>query len=113
MRKIEREMNRASIKEVNWKKDNTEVVVSDAVLLIKLHGNIIAKLDRVTREFSIRSAGLATRTTASRLNSLVGRFYRVNLKDGKLILSKIDKQNNVIRSFVLPSVNFLPLEHLD
>ena len=104
MRKIEQEMNQAIIQEVKWKKDNTEVVVLDTMLLIKLHGNTIAKLDRVTREFSISSGGWATRTTCSRLNALVGRLFKVNIVKGELLLSKLDKKDfKVVKQIVVNS----------
>ena len=104
MRKIEQEMNQAIIQEVNWKKDNTEVVVLDNVIKVYLYGKAIAELNLVTNELFISSAGFPTRTTCSRLNALVGRFYRVNLKGGILILSKLDKNEfNLVKQVVVNS----------
>ena len=101
MKKIELEMNRAINSATNWGKDNTRVAVWDNLIEVSLYGNVIAKLNRTTQELSISSAGYPTRTTASRLNALVGRNFKVNIKDGSLILSKLDKDFKVSKQRIL------------
>jgi hypothetical protein len=72
MRKIEQEMNRA-IANLNagesWKLDNTYVENTGDYTVVKLHGNVIAKLG----DFWIQlfDGGFRSVTTKSRLNAIL------------------------------------------
>ena len=69
MRKIERLMNAAITREVDWKQDNTMVVNKDGVSFVFLHGNCIAQIgDTFVRLFD---GGWQTNTTKSRLNAIL------------------------------------------
>jgi hypothetical protein len=69
MRKIERLMNAAITREVDWKLDNTMVVNKDGVSFVFLHGNCIAQVgDTFVRLFD---GGWQTNTTKSRLNAIL------------------------------------------
>lgn len=69
MRKIEQQMNTAINREIDWKKDNTEVVNIDGVSYVYLFGNKIAEVgDTWMRIFD---GGHQTVTTKSRLNALL------------------------------------------
>ena len=48
MRKIESEMIAAVKGDINWKKDNTSVVIEDGISKVYLHGNLIAEIDDVS-----------------------------------------------------------------
>ena len=110
MKKIETEMNRAIILHQGWKKDNTEVVIIDNVSLhVKLHGNIIAA--KHGNSLIVSSAGWATRTTSSRLNALVGRFFKVNIKQGSLVLSKLSKKDFTIVEQKVLTTDFTPVKY--
>lgn len=110
MRKIETEMNRAIILHQGWRKDNTEVIiVNDTTLLVRLHGKIIAMIDG--GELLVSSAGYPTRTTCSRLNALVGRFFKVNIKQGNLVLSKLSKEDFTIVEQKVLTPDFTPVRY--
>ena len=67
MRKIERLMNAAITREVDWKQANTEVVNDDGVSTVFLHGNKIAEIgDTFIKLFD---GGWQSNTTKSRLNA--------------------------------------------
>jgi len=69
MRKIERLMNAAITREVDWKLSNTEVVNEDGVSKVFLHGNKIAEIgDTWLRIFD---GGWQSNTTKSRLNAIL------------------------------------------
>lgn len=69
MRKIEQQMNTAITREVDWKKDNTEVRNIDGVSYVYLYGHKIAEIgDTWMRLFD---GGHQTNTTKSRLNALL------------------------------------------
>ena len=69
MRKIEQQMNTAITREVDWKKDNTEVVNIDGISYVYLYGHKIAEIgDTWMRIFD---GGHQTNTTKSRLNALL------------------------------------------
>ena len=69
MRKIERLMNDAITREIDWKQDNTEVRNIDGVSFVYLHGNKIAEIgdDFVT----LFDGGYQSNTTKSRLNAIL------------------------------------------
>jgi hypothetical protein len=69
MRKIERQMNAAITKSVDWKCDNTEVVNIEGVSFVYLHGNKIAEVgDTFIRLYD---GGYQSNTTKSRLNAIL------------------------------------------
>jgi len=69
MRKIEQQMNTAISKEIDWKKDNTEVRNIDGVSYVYLFGNKIAEVgDTWIRIFD---GGYQTVTTKSCLNAIL------------------------------------------
>ncbi len=71
MRQISREARDAFQYGRNFKKSNTEVIVSDKHISLSLHGNIIAyKFHDVTRSIYITNCGWFSRTTKERLNAL-------------------------------------------
>lgn len=69
MRVIERQMNQAIQKEIDWKKDNTEVVNYSHVSDVFLYGNLIARIGETWME--LFDGGHQTATTKSRLNALL------------------------------------------
>jgi len=73
MRKIEQQMIAAVNAGKEWKNDNTETVISDDQLLIKLHGNTIAVKSLITDVLWLDQAtfrAYPTRTTVNRLRAL-------------------------------------------
>ena len=69
MRKIERLMNNAISRSVDWKQDNTEVVNIDGVSIVYLHGNKIAEVgDDFIRLYD---GGYPSNTIKSRLNAIL------------------------------------------
>jgi hypothetical protein len=93
MRSIETAMNRAIRYEQDWRKDNTEVEVIhhgihgtfsyEKEIVVKLHGNKIARIFPSTRRMILSSCGWQTNTTKSRLNAILsglnffgGRVYQ-------------------------------------
>ena len=69
MRKIERLMNAAITREVDWKQDNTMVVNKDGVSFVFLHGNLIAEIGDTF--VKLHDGGWQTNTTKSRLNAIL------------------------------------------
>ena len=82
MRKIEREMNEAITQELDWKKDNTEVITCSHVTDVFLHGNLIARIGETWME--LFDGGWQSNTTKSRLNALL----QTHGCDGEYIFQK-------------------------
>jgi hypothetical protein len=68
-RKIEIAMNRAIQNEMDWKKDNTEVINIEGVSFVYLYSNLIAMVADTWLE--LFDAGYQTHTTKSRLNAIL------------------------------------------
>ena len=83
MRKITKESVNAFLNHETFNKANMQVVVEHANLtVLKLHGNIIAKIE--SHNLFITSAGWETNTTKERLNvvlQLANRTLKVFQKD--------------------------------
>ena len=90
MRKIEAQMIMAVRDQLNgsektWRSGNTEVTTEhegiagtfsySRFVVVRLHGNEIARFDRVPAALRITDAGWQTVTTKSRLNALLSCFY--------------------------------------
>ena len=73
MRKLERQMNSAIRRQVNWAGSNTSVSYNDSTNCssIYLHGHLIATFDHNLKAVKLSSCGYETRTTKSRLNALL------------------------------------------
>ena len=72
MRKVESQMCAAIRANKNWSSDNTQVVTSDGVSTVYLHGNKIAEIgDAFVQLFD---GGRQSNTTKSRLNALCSEF---------------------------------------
>jgi hypothetical protein len=69
MRKIESQMNRAISQEIDWKKDNTEVINIEGVSFVYLYNNLIAMVGDTWLE--LFDGGRKTQTTKSRLNAIL------------------------------------------
>ena len=69
MRVIERQMNDAISKEIDWKKDNTEVINIEGVSFVYLYSNLIAMVGETWLE--IFDGGYQSNTTKSRLNAIL------------------------------------------
>jgi hypothetical protein len=69
MRKLEVQMNRAINQEIDWKKDNTEVINIEGVSFVYLYSNLIAMVADTWLE--LFDAGYQTATTKSRLNAIL------------------------------------------
>ena len=69
MRVIERQMNDAISKEIDWKKDNTEVINIEGVSFVYLYSNLIAMIGDTWLE--LFDGGYQTTTTKSRLNAIL------------------------------------------
>jgi len=69
MRKIETQMNQAISKEIDWKKDNTEVINIEGVSFVYLYSNLIAMIADTWIE--LFDGGYQTNTTKSRLNAIL------------------------------------------
>jgi hypothetical protein len=69
MRVIERQMNQAISKEIDWKKDNTQVVNIDNVSFVYLFDNLIAMVGDTWLE--LFDGGYQSATTKSRLNAIL------------------------------------------
>ena len=69
MRVIEKQMNQAISKEIDWKKDNTEVINIEGVSFVYLYSNLIAMVGDTWLE--IMDGGYKTSTTKSRLNAIL------------------------------------------
>ncbi len=69
MRKIESLMNIAINQEVDWKKDNTEVINIEGVSFVYLYSNLIAMIGETWLE--LFDGGHQSNTTKSRLNAIL------------------------------------------
>jgi predicted membrane-bound dolichyl-phosphate-mannose-protein mannosyltransferase len=69
MRLIETQMNQAISKEIDWKKDNTQVVNIEGVSFVYLYSNLIAMVGDTWLEMF--DGGHQTNTTKSRLNAIL------------------------------------------
>jgi hypothetical protein len=69
MRKIETQMNNAINQEIDWKKDNTEVINIEGVSFVYLYSNLIAMVADTWLE--LFDAGYQTATTKSRINAIL------------------------------------------
>jgi hypothetical protein len=69
MRVIEKQMNDAISKEVDWKKDNTEVINIGGVSFVYLYSNLIAMVGDTWLE--LFDGGYQSTTTKSRLNAIL------------------------------------------
>ena len=73
MRKIEQQMCRAISNNQSWQSDNTSVTTDvNGVSHVYLHGNKIAEVDDTS--MTIFDGGYQSKTTKSRLNSLINEF---------------------------------------
>jgi hypothetical protein len=91
MRKIETQMNQAIQSEIDWKKDNTQVISIEGVSLVYLYNNLIAMVGDTWLE--LFDAGHQTKTTKSRLNAILfahGNGERIYQKDYQWFLSTTD-----------------------
>ena len=75
MRKIERQMNAAITREVDWKCANTEVRNVDGVSQVFLHGNLIAEVGDTW--LKLFDGGWQSNTTKSRLNAILREHGRM------------------------------------
>jgi hypothetical protein len=69
MRKIEAQMNRAISQEIDWKKDNTQVINIEGVSFVYLYSNLIAMVGDTWLE--LFDGGHQTATTKSRINAIL------------------------------------------
>jgi hypothetical protein len=69
MRVIERQMNQAISREIDWKKDNTEVINIEGVSFVYLYNNLIAMVGDTWLE--LFDGGYKSNTTKSRLNAIL------------------------------------------
>ena len=76
MRKIERQMNSAIRRQVNWAGSNTSVSYNDSTNCssIYLHGHQIASFDHNLKAVKLSSCGYETVTTKSRLNAILDQL---------------------------------------
>ena len=72
MRKIEKQMNEAISKEIDWKQDNTKVVTYSNCSDVFLYNNLIARIGETWME--LFDGGYQSNTTKSRLNALLQAF---------------------------------------
>jgi len=94
MRVIERQMNQAISKEIDWKKDNTQVINIEGVSFVYLYSNLIAMVGDTWLE--LFDGGYQSVTTKSRLNAILSEHgngeyvyqknfnWFVSTKDGKV-----------------------------
>lgn len=84
MRQIEKTMIE-SIKNATKKAVGNTTVSNGSVFL---HGNEIAKVSQADKEIQINLCGWVTKTTVSRLNTLLFEFtnYRLGIKQGQPVL---------------------------
>ena len=73
MRKIERQMNSAIRRQINWAGSNTSVSYNESTNCsqIYLHGHLICTFDHNTQAVKLNSCGYQTNTTKSRLNAIL------------------------------------------
>jgi hypothetical protein len=95
MRSIETAMNEAIRYEKDWRKDNTSVEVIhhgvsgtfsyEKEIVVKLHGNKIARIFPISRRAVLSSCGWTTNTTKSRINAILSGL---NYRQGSLYQEK-------------------------
>lgn len=91
MRVIETQMNSAILNEIDWRKDNTQVVNIDGVSFVYLYSNLIAMVADTWLE--LFDGGYKSTTTKSRLNAILsahGNGERVYQKDFTWFVSTKD-----------------------
>jgi hypothetical protein len=91
MRLIETEMNQAIQNEIDWKKDNTQVINIEGVSFVYLYDNLIAMVGDTWLE--LFDGEHQTTTTKSRLNAILsahGNGERVYQKDFTWFVSTKD-----------------------
>ena len=91
MRVIERQMNHAISQEIDWKKDNTQVVNIEGVSFVYLYNNLIAMVGDTWLE--LFDGGHQSNTTKSRLNAILsahGNGERVYQKNFNWFVSTIN-----------------------
>ncbi len=91
MRKIEAQMNRAISQEIDWQKDNTQVINIEGVSFVYLHSNLIAMIADTWLE--LFDGGYQSVTTKSRLNAILaehGTGERVYQKNFQWFVSTIN-----------------------
>jgi hypothetical protein len=69
MRVIEKQMNQAISQEIDWKKDNTQVINIEGVSFVYLYSNLIAIVGDTWLE--LFDGGYKSATTKSRLNAIL------------------------------------------
>ena len=69
MRLIESQMNDAINQEIDWKKDNTQVIHIEGVSFVYLFDNLIAMIGDTWLE--LFDGGVQSKTTKSRLNAIL------------------------------------------
>ena len=74
MRKIEEQMNKALRTFSNWSSGNTTVTSTKEEMLVHLHGNHIATLNKATMTINLFDGGWQSNTTKSRLNAILNEF---------------------------------------
>ena len=102
MRLIERQMNDAITREVDWHKDNTSVVNIGGVSEVRLHGNLIARVGDTFLE--LFDGGWQTNTTKSRLNAILrvhGNGERVSQKNWNWFLSTSEGNVQFVSGMIL------------
>lgn len=70
MRKVTKEAINAFLNSKNYKKSNTEIVVTGNYVKMYLFNNLIAQKDKQTNKIYISNCGWFTNTTKERLNGL-------------------------------------------
>ena len=74
MRKIETQMNQALRSFSNWSSGNTTVTSTKEEMLVHLHGNHIATVNKATMTINLFDGGWQSNTTKSRLNAILFEF---------------------------------------
>ena len=74
MRKIESQMCDAIRNQRDWHSGNTSVDQTDYGSVVRLHSNVIARIDHSQHRVFITDAGWQTATTKSRLNAILNAF---------------------------------------
>ena len=74
MRKIEAKMNQALRTFSNWSSGNTTVTSTKEEMLVHLHGNHIATVNKATMTINLFDGGWQSNTTKSRLNAILHEF---------------------------------------
>lgn len=103
MRKIESQMNQAINQEIDWKKDNTQVINIEGTSFVYLFDNLIAMIGDTWLE--LFDGGHQSNTTKSRLNAILqahgnGEYvyqknfnWFVSTKDGEVPFNNSIKLN--------------------